>query len=291
MKTEQLLIKWREDFESVFASRIKAAGMPGRLHEALCYAALAPGKRMRPLLVYASGHALGVAQQSLDHAAMAIELIHAYSLVHDDLPAMDDDDLRRGRATVHVAFDEATAILVGDALQSLAFEVLSEAAVTAEQKLDMVGVLARAAGGAGMCGGQMLDMQASDRQLDLAELERLHALKTGALIRAAVRMGTIAARANTKECAELDQFAGDLGLAFQIRDDLLDASGSAQVLGKTAGKDQAQNKSTFLSHQGKEASEQRLQELLTGMQRFVASFNEKGQPLAELARFSVSRQN
>src|SRR5690606_29445117 len=193
---------------------------PQRLHAAMRHAALLGGKRMRPLLVYATGTAFGAALETLDAPALAVELVHAYSLVHDDLPAMDDDELRRGQPTVHVAFDEATAILAGDALQSLAFDTLAHAGCDAHATVGMLRELAIAAGARGMCGGQALDIDATGtaRPLRMDELERLHALKTGALLRASVRLGAIAAGVDAATRERLDRYADALGLAFQVRD-------------------------------------------------------------------------
>jgi farnesyl diphosphate synthase len=246
---------------------------------------------MRPLLVYATGTALGASEASLDAAAAAVELIHCYSLVHDDLPAMDDDALRRGQPTVHVAFDEATAILAGDALQTLAFEVLVNAPQDAAQRVAMLAELARASGVAGMCGGQALDIDATGAQINVRELERLHALKTGALLRCAVRLGALAANADAAQHAALDRYADALGLAFQIRDDLLDIEGDAATLGKTAGKDQAQDKATFPALLGLAASRARLQELAASMQAALDSVDADTRALAALAHKVIHRSH
>ena len=262
---------------------------PQRLHAAMRHAVLNGGKRMRPLLVYATGTALGASEASLDAAAAAVELIHCYSLVHDDLPAMDDDALRRGQPTVHVAFDEATAILAGDALQTLAFEVLVNAPQDAAQRVAMLAELARASGVAGMCGGQALDIDATGAQINVRELERLHALKTGALLRCAVRLGALAANADAAQHAALDRYADALGLAFQIRDDLLDIEGDAATLGKTAGKDQAQDKATFPASLGVAASRARLQELAASMQAALDSVDADTRALAALAHKVIHR--
>jgi farnesyl diphosphate synthase len=216
-------------------------------------------------------------------------LIHCYSLVHDDLPAMDDDALRRGQPTVHVAFDEATAILAGDALQTLAFEVLVNAPQDAAQRVAMLAELARASGVAGMCGGQALDIDATGAQINVRELERLHALKTGALLRCAVRLGALAANADAAQHAALDRYADALGLAFQIRDDLLDIEGDAATLGKTAGKDQAQDKATFPALLGLAASRARLQELAASMQAALDSVDADTRALAALAHKVIHR--
>lgn len=220
---------------------------PDRLHAAMRYAVLGGGKRLRPLLVYASGLALGSDEDALDAAACAVELIHAYSLVHDDLPAMDDDALRRGRPTVHVAFDEATAILAGDALQSLAFSALAKAPLPAEARVAMLDSLAEAAGAPGMCGGQALDIDAVGRSLSVVQLKTMHSRKTGALIQASVRLGALAAGAADSILQRLDAYAAALGLAFQIKDDLLDVEADSATLGKTAGKDAAANKPTYVT--------------------------------------------
>lgn len=266
---------------------------PRRLHGAMRHGVLNGGKRIRPLLTYATGIAFGAEEADLDDAAAAVELVHCYSLVHDDLPAMDDDDLRRGQPTVHVAFDEATAILAGDALQSLAFDVLANAPQPAERRVAMLAELARASGAAGMCGGQALDIDATGHgtTLDIDALQRLHALKTGALLRAAVRLGAIAAGADGASRIALDRYADALGLAFQIRDDLLDVEGDAATLGKTAGKDAAQDKATFPALLGVEASRDRLVELASTMHEALASISADTTLLAALARRVVERDH
>jgi len=264
---------------------------PQRLHAAMRHAALLGGKRMRPLLVYATGAAFGAEAALLDAPALAVELIHAYSLVHDDLPAMDDDALRRGQPTVHVAFDEATAILAGDALQSLAFATLAQAPCGAEARIAMLQELALATGSRGMCGGQALDIDATGaaQRLRVDELERLHALKTGALLRASVRLGAIAAGVDAAARASLDRFADALGLAFQVRDDLLDVEGDSATLGKTAGKDAAQDKATFPALIGVAASRARLESLRAEMHDALAPFGDRAAVLAELGRQAIER--
>ena len=283
---------WRARIEAALHAALPAADAePARLHAAMRHAALAGGKRMRPLLVYAAGTACGAEVAALDDAAVAVELVHAYSLVHDDLPAMDDDDLRRGRPTVHVAFDEATAILAGDALQALAFERLSAAPLEAAVRVEMLATLARAAGAAGMCGGQAMDIAATGnaQRIGIGQLEALHARKTGALLRASVRLGALAAGAGHDTLARLDQYAAALGLAFQIRDDLLDIEGDAATLGKTAGKDVAQAKATFPALIGAEASRARLAALKTDMDDALAALPVDTTALAALARIVVER--
>ncbi|ATD68054.1 geranyl transferase [Luteimonas chenhongjianii] len=285
---------WRARTDASLQRALDAvAGGEPRLHAAMRHAVLLGGKRMRPLLVHATAHAFGAAPGAADAAAAAIELVHAYSLVHDDLPAMDDDALRRGQPTVHVAFDEATAILAGDALQTLAFSLLAEAPLDAEIRLAMVAALAHASGANGMCGGQALDLAATgeDVSIDIAALERLHAMKTGALLRAAVTLGALAAGVDADTRARLDSFAAALGLAFQIRDDLLDIEGDSATLGKTAGKDVAQDKATFPALIGLEASRDRLQALAARMDEALAPFGDAVAPLAALGRRAIERDH
>lgn len=283
---------WRKRVDNALeqALDIKYLG-DSRLQSAMRHATLIGGKRMRPLLVYATGDLLSADMAALDAPASAVELIHAYSLVHDDLPAMDDDALRRGQPTVHVAFDEATAILAGDALQALAFQQLAEATLPAEARIAMVRELAIASGAAGMCGGQALDIDATGRGggISLDELQRLHALKTGALLRCAVRLGAIASGADDHARAALDRYADALGLAFQIRDDLLDIESDSATLGKTAGKDLAQNKATFPALMGIEASRAKLSELAKVMHASLAPFGDAAVVLAQLARQVIER--
>jgi farnesyl diphosphate synthase len=264
---------------------------PLELHRAMRYAVLGGGKRLRPLLVYAAGHALACEGVALDAPACAVELIHAYSLVHDDLPAMDDDALRRGRPTCHIVYGEAMAILAGDALQALAFEILAHDphAAEAAHTLQMLRVLGRACGAEGMAGGQALDLAAVGRKLTLAELEHMHACKTGALIRTSVHLGALAAGADAAALAALDRYAAAVGLAFQVRDDVLDVEGESAVIGKTAGKDAAADKPTFPSIIGLEASRARLVELTTTALRAIAPFGARGVLLEELAHYAANR--
>ena len=246
---------WRARIEQQLAARL-ALEDPGtaRLGEAMRYSTLGGGKRLRPALVYATGTALGAPPEALDDAAVAVEMIHVYSLVHDDLPAMDNDDLRRGRPTCHKAFDEGTAVLVGDALQALAFEILAggpDSPLPAAARLQQMQVLARGIGTAGMAGGQAIDLEAVGRQLDAAALEGMHRRKTGALIRASVLLGAIGAGIATGAGYNaLERFGAELGLAFQIQDDLLDVEGETTALGKTAGSDAARGKPTYPSLYG-----------------------------------------
>lgn len=266
---------------------------PVRLHGAMRYAALGDGKRVRPVLVYAAGQALGARPECLDAAACAVELIHAYSLVHDDLPAMDDDDLRRGRATCHKAYDEATAILAGDALQTLAFRVLcedDELCVNRADRLRMIAELAHASGSRGMAGGQALDMEATGREIDLAQLENLHIHKTGALILASVRLGGLAAGASSDaRMTGLERYAKCIGLAFQVRDDVLDVEGDTAVLGKTRGKDAATDKATYPALIGLDAAREMTQRLIDEALDNIATFDAAADPLRQLAHYIVGR--
>jgi farnesyl diphosphate synthase len=266
---------------------------PVELHRAMRYAVLGGGKRLRPLLVYAAGEAFGAPLEHLDAAAAAVEIIHAYSLVHDDLPAMDDDSLRRGRPTCHVAFGEAMAILAGDALQALAFEVLAhdeQHEIDASVRVEMLRTLAVACGSHGMAGGQAFDLAAVGTMLSAAELERMHVHKTGALIRASVRLGAlIAGCADAKIFDALERYGHSIGLAFQIRDDLLDIEAGTEQLGKTAGKDAAASKPTYPAILGVDASRAELARLTQSALDEVETLGASAQPLRDLARFVADR--
>ena len=243
--------------EAALSLLLPAPGsIPARLHDAMRYTTLGGGKRIRPLLVCAAGELTGAAPDRLDRIACAVELIHAYSLVHDDLPCMDNDVLRRGRPTCHVEFDEPTALLVGDSLQTLAFELLASEPVTEPaRQLEMIALLARASGSRGMAGGQAIDLAAVGQELDQPQLELMHALKTGALIRAAVLLGALAGQPLTAdERSHLDRFAKRAGLMFQVVDDILDCTASTATLGKTAGKDDAAEKPTYARLLGLDAA-------------------------------------
>jgi farnesyl diphosphate synthase len=268
--------------------------LPARLHAAMRYAVLGGGKRVRPLLAFAAGEAVHAPHAALDAAACAVELIHAYSLVHDDLPSMDDDVLRRGKPTVHVEYDEATALLVGDALQSLAFEVLAERPLAddAGVQVRMVHELARAAGSRGMAGGQAIDLAAVGRSLDLPALELMHIHKTGALIRAAVRLGAACGQPLPQErFAALDRYAKCIGLAFQVVDDVLDAESSTEALGKTAGKDAAQHKPTYVSAIGLTESKAFAERLRADAHAALGDFGASAERLRQLADFIVLRRS
>ncbi|MGQ0696999.1 MAG: polyprenyl synthetase family protein [Panacagrimonas sp.] len=284
-------------YEARFASLLDqhlppATHHPAKLHEAMRYAT-ARGKRLRPLVVYAAAEVLGLSPDHVDSAACAVELIHAYSLVHDDLPSMDDDDLRRGHPTLHKQFDEATAILVGDALQTLAFQVLArEQRIDPSQRVKMIEALAEAAGSRGMVGGQAIDLASEGKQLSLAELEALHVHKTGALILACLRLACLAqANLDTASFEALDRYGKAIGLAFQIQDDVLDIEGSSSSLGKTAGKDEASHKSTYPAVMGLRAAKERSADLFDTAHEVLSRFGDAAEPLVWLARFIERREH
>jgi farnesyl diphosphate synthase len=268
-----------------------AAQNPARLHQAMRYAVLDGGKRVRPLLVFAAGALFDAPQAVLCRAAAALEMIHAYSLVHDDMPCMDDDALRRGKPTVHVQYDEACALLVGDALQSQAFLVLSEVEAAPARTVDMLRLLAHASGSNGMCGGQAIDLASVGLNLSLAQLEQMHQLKTGALLRASVLLGALAGKTLTAaETAALDAYAAAVGLAFQVVDDVLDATADSATLGKTAGKDAADNKPTYVSILGLEPSRLLAEKLRQDAHAALLPFGEQAQRLRQLADLIVQRK-
>ena len=294
MNFRQLVAGTRERVESVLAQKLPPEGeLPALLHRAMRYSALDGGKRVRPLLVYAAGQAVGVPAEQLDGPACAVELIHAYSLVHDDLPAMDDDDLRRGKPTCHKAFDEPTAILVGDALHALAFEVIAtdEAlAVSGERRAEMVSELARAAGSRGMVGGQAIDIAAAGQRLDLDALQTMHRMKTGALIAVSVRLGALAApQVEKARLAALDRYADAIGLAFQIQDDILDVEADTATLGKPQGSDHGSNKPTYTSLLGLDGAKSKAREVHREAVGALAEFGEEAEPLRSLADYIVER--
>ncbi|MGG7603914.1 polyprenyl synthetase family protein [Massilia sp. BKSP1R2A-1] len=269
-----------------------ASAVPARLHEAMRYTALGGGKRVRPLLAYASGALFGGDAQALARVASAVEMIHVYSLVHDDMPCMDDDDLRRGKPTVHVAYDEATALLVGDALQAQAFQTLADIDTVPPARLvQMLRLLAEAAGSAGMCGGQAIDLDSVGLSLTRDELERMHQLKTGAMLRVSVILGALCGKDLTStELEALKAYSKAIGLAFQVVDDVLDATADSATLGKTAGKDAADNKPTYVSILGLDQSKELAEQLRREAHEALAPFGEQAQRLRELADLIVQRK-
>jgi len=267
---------------------------PARLHEAMRYVTLDGGKRVRASLVYASGEAVGAEDSALDTPACAVELIHAYSLVHDDLPSMDDDALRRGKPTCHIAFDEATALLAGDALQSLAFEILAEdraLTVSAERRAQMITLLAQAAGSIGMAGGQAIDLASAGKAVTIEQLEEMYARKTGALIRASVLLGAYARAGFGAGIQQaLEEYSRAVGLAFQITDDILDVEGNAETLGKNPGVDLARSKPTYPQLLGLSEAKVRAKRLHTQALESLAPLGDNGRTLAELAGFIIERR-
>lgn len=269
--------------------------IPENLHTAMRYAALGGGKRVRPMLSYATGEALNIPADRLDAPAVAIEIMHTFSLIHDDLPAMDNDDLRRGKPTLHLAFDEATAILAADALQPLAFEILvADAALqaTPDQRVTLVKSLAIACGSLGMTGGQSIDLQAEGHSLSKTEVEHMYKLKTGRLLHASVIMpASLGLEPSTKEFQQLERFIEDLGLAFQIRDDILDIEGSTETIGKPQGADQMRAKATWPALFGMGAAKQRTTELLESALAEIDSFGDSAEPLRQVANYIVRRSS
>ncbi len=267
---------------------------PERLHAAMRDAVLGGGKRVRPLQVYLTGESVGVELSVLDGLACAVEMIHAYSLIHDDLPAMDDDDFRRGKPTLHRAYDEATAILAGDALQVLAFSVLSRpdsGPRDTESKLAIIQCLANASGTSGMAGGQVVDIEATGKVLSLPELEQMHLLKTGRLIQACVKIAALCCSGLSAEVSQgLERYGRDIGLAFQIKDDILDVVGDSQTMGKTAGADQALEKATYPGLVGLELAESKAADLARSACAALEPMGSKADRLKELAEYIVSRQ-
>lgn len=294
MELKDLLRAHRERIETALDHWLPAENKsPERLNRAMRYSTLDGGKRVRAVLVYMTGQVFDVPLQRLDGPACAVEMIHAYSLIHDDLPAMDNDDLRRGKPTCHKAFDDATAILAGDGLQALAFEVLASdpaMAASAEQRLKMVAELARASGPAGMVGGQAIDMEAVGHSLTLEALQHMHRCKTGALLRASVRLGALAhAGLTDTELGRLDTYADAIGLAFQIRDDILDVEADTATLGKPQGSDQARNKPTYTSLLGLEGARQKARELHAEALESLGGFGPSADPLRHIATYIVER--
>lgn len=280
----------QQRIEEVLARVLPAQNtQPQKLHDAMRYAVLGGGKRVRALLCYAAAELTGVSTIKADAAAAAVELIHAFSLVHDDMPCMDDDALRRGKPSCHKQYDDATALLVGDALQALAFE--SIATTQAPQALRQVAVLARATGSQGMCGGQSIDLQSAGQRLPLSELETMHQYKTGALIGAATLLGAYAAdHTDEANITLLKKYSQNMGLAFQVVDDILDATADTQTLGKTAGKDALQEKSTYVSLLGIDEAKTLVAKLQNETLQLLAGFDNKADPLRGITRFICERQ-
>ena len=268
---------------------------PELLHEAIRYSVFGGGKRVRPVLVYASGQAFNAEPAALDGCACAVEMIHTYSLIHDDLPAMDDDDLRRGRLTCHKAYDEATAILAGDSLQALAFQVLAqdpELRVPAEHRLRMIYILALAGGPGGMTGGQAIDLEAEDKVLTLEQLQTMHSRKTGALIRASVELGALCSgQVDEGRFHKISRYADCIGLAFQIHDDVLDIEGDTETLGKPQGSDMERNKATYPNLLGLEGAKLAARDLLEEALNHLSDFGENAEMLRQIASYIVERNN
>lgn len=289
---EQPFAPWRDAIESTLDVWLnEAPPTQARLQDAMRYAVLGGGKRIRPVLAMAAAKAVGSVPDQALVPGCAVELIHAYSLIHDDLPAMDDDALRRGKPTVHIAFDEATAILAGDALQALAFEILGERGeFLAETRLQMVRTLSRASGRSGMVGGQAIDLSAVGRQLQLNELQHMHRCKTGALIEASVRLGALASEtADTEMLDALQTYARALGLAFQVQDDMLDIEGATDTIGKPQGSDAARNKPTYPACLGIDGARTHLRSLQEEAIAALAIFGDSADPLRQIAKFVVTR--
>ncbi|PWD85442.1 polyprenyl synthetase family protein [Ignatzschineria cameli] len=279
-------------FEAAFTKALEKIDAPLRLKEALLYSTLNGGKRLRPLLTIASGELCGAKLEETLSIASAIEMIHAYSLVHDDLPAMDDDEYRRGKLTCHKAYDEATAILTGDALLTASFEFLSHIeTLSAEKRLQLIQLISHAAGSAGMVGGQYLDLSSENRTISLHELETLHRKKTGALIKASILAGAIAGDTNQSTYDKLSVYADNIGLAFQIKDDILDITGTQEELGKKPGSDLLQEKSTYISLLGLEDSIGKLDELTNEAIELLSSLGKKAEPLIDLAHYIQKRNH
>ncbi len=295
MSLKKLISHYQQRVNAALETRLPADSIqPIRLHEAMRYAIFNGGKRIRPLLVYLTGQLFELKHEILDTPACAVELIHAYSLVHDDLPTMDDDDLRRGKPTCHKAFDEATAILVGDALQTQAFYILSHdisLQIQAKNRLNMVEVLSLASGSRGMAGGQAIDMAAMGQALNIAELENMHIHKTGALIRASVKLGALCNETIDNTTLEkLDHYAKCIGLAFQIQDDILDVEANTETLGKNQGADAVHNKPTYPSLLGLTESKRMAHILIAEATDSLNEFGTQADPLRQLASYIITRE-
>ncbi|TXL13290.1 (2E,6E)-farnesyl diphosphate synthase [Methylococcaceae bacterium HT4] len=292
----EYLVTSQERVEKALDLRLPANTiLPRKLHDAMRYSTLDGGKRMRPMLTYSAGKALGIASESLDGPACAVEMIHVYSLIHDDLPAMDDDDLRRGKATSHVAYDEATAILAGDALQALAFQVLandSSMNASAESRIQMINALTKASGSLGMVGGQAIDLESVGKKLTLPELENMHIHKTGALIRVSVQLATLSKPdLDPATASKLDHYAKCIGLSFQVKDDILDEESDTATLGKTQGKDQDNDKPTYPALLGLAGAKQKAQDLHEQAVESLAGFGAEADLLRDLSLYIIQRDH
>jgi len=294
MSFEALTEEWLKRVEQKLDRVLPPEGTsPQRLHAAMRYSVMGGGKRIRPVLVYATGAALDVPLEQLDGPAAAIELMHAFSLVHDDLPAMDDDDLRRGNPTTHIQFDEATAILAADALQPLAFWLLAndtDMACSDATRLQLISLLADACGSTGMTGGQSIDLDAEGEKLNKAQLENMYQLKTGRLLQTSIMFAAICAGADEKVSGTLERFANDLGLAFQIKDDVLDIEGDTETIGKQQGADIERDKATWPALFGIDAAKQKTDELLANALSEIAGFGPQADGLRNVAKFIVQRK-
>lgn len=293
---KEYLVSTQSRVERALDARLPSENiLPKKLHDAMRYSTLDGGKRMRPMLAYATGKALGLSEDVLDGPACAVEMIHVYSLIHDDLPAMDDDDLRRGKPTSHIAYDEATAILTGDALQALAFEILANdpsIKVSAESRLKMITTLTKASGSQGMVGGQAIDLESVGTMLSLPELENMHIHKTGALIRASVNMAAIAKPdLDPATAKKLDHYAKCIGLSFQVKDDILDEESDTATLGKTQGKDQDNNKPTYPALLGLAGAKQKAQELHQQALESLSDFGSEADLLRDLSLYIIERDH
>lgn len=296
MTIEQHLQHWQSQLAQLLETRLpQADSAPHTLHRAMRYAALNGGKRIRPILVFATGQALGATEEDLQAPALAVELIHCYSLIHDDLPAMDDDDLRRGKPTCHIEFNEATAILAGDALHTQAFQELSShpfSQQAASQQVEMIRLLAEASGSLGMGGGQAIDLESTQKVIDLPMLENMHRMKTGALIKSSVLLGALSAGPlKDNERQALIDYADAIGLAFQVKDDILDIESDTETLGKPQGSDLEKEKNTYPALLGLNGSRQKLNDLLQLALQALAKLPYNTQLLADLAKFIVHRNS
>ncbi len=293
---KEYLVTSQERVEKALELRLPSnTVLPKKLHDAMRYSTLDGGKRMRPMLTYSAGKALGIAPELLDGPACAVEMIHVYSLIHDDLPAMDDDDLRRGKATSHVAYDEATAILAGDALQAMAFQILandSSMQASSDTRIKMITALTKASGSQGMVGGQAIDLESVGKKLTLPELENMHIHKTGALIRVSVQLASLALPDLDPAIAtKLDHYAKCIGLSFQVKDDILDEESDTATLGKTQGKDQDNDKPTYPALLGLEGAKQKAQDLHEQAVASLADFGAEADLLRDLSLYIIQRDH